>query len=267
MNKISKIINSSYNDIVLNLDKYIDIFLSQGVIGFSKSSISINDQLNIMNLFSERLNWGHIPSMNVEDHEYSIKNFSNKIDEIFIPWHLEHVMSSNPQIAASWKMIKLNSQKGSGLTGFVHSNDIYKLLPEEWKDFLKKSFVINSNKDFKERPAIFIHKNTGKEIIRIEPNGTEELHSFCGEIPSSENINLFNKINHFIQDNVEDNADLQKWWDWEEDDLVLVDLFSMNHCVTGGFNLGERIFTRLWAFEDDPSKHQYIEFFLNESRK
>lgn len=262
MAEIFKINNSSYDDIVSNLDKYIEVFLSEGVIAFSKPCVSIAGQINIMNMMAKKLKWGHIPHMNIEDHEYSLKNMHdrNKKDQVFIPWHLEHVMNQNPQIAASWKMVKLSSEKGSGKTGFVHSNDVYELLDEDHKTFLDKCQIIDSEKSFKERPAIRVHKNTGKKIIRIEPNNSEELFSFNGEKPSTETVQKFKEINYFIKQNVHENKEIQKWWEWEENDMLIVDLFSMNHCVKGGFNLGERLFTRVWAFDDDPSKYEYKSF-------
>ena len=261
MNRVRKIENSTYQSIVEDIDKYVELFLSEGLVAFHNVCLSSEQQGEIMNLFAQRLNWGHVSQINTEDHSLSIEIFKEKnADEILIPWHLEHVMSDNPQIAASWNMLKLICKKGSGLTGFVHATDIYNLMPEEWIDFLGRSIIVDDRKDFPPRKAIQIHPNTKEPIIRVNPNTTDVLLSVDSIEPTEDNIYLFNTIKAWLFDSVNDNISIQKWWEWSVYDMLLVDLFSMNHAVKGGFKVGQRIFSRFWAFKEDPSGHKYKSF-------
>lgn len=267
MNKVQKIENCTYKSIVKDIDKYVELFLSHGVVAFHNVCLSSEQQGEIMNLFGQRLNWGHVSQINTEDHSLSIEIFkkNNEIvqstaDQILIAWHLEHVMSSNPQIAASWNMLKLTCKKGSGLTGFVHARDLYNLMPEEWIDFLNRSTIVDDKKNFPQRKAIQVHPNTKEPIIRVNPNTTDLLLYVDSQEPTQDSIDLFNTIKNWIFNNVNHNTSIQKWWEWSVYDMIVVDLFSMNHAVKGGFKIGERIFSRFWAFQEDPSGHKYKSF-------
>ena len=54
MNVIKKIENCQYKDIIDNIDYYVDMFLSEGFLGFNKINISFSEQEKLMNVFAEK---------------------------------------------------------------------------------------------------------------------------------------------------------------------------------------------------------------------
>jgi hypothetical protein len=196
----------------------------------------------------------------MENHTFTIDLYEKKIskDEILIPWHMEHVKSTNPQIAASWNMRELTCPIGHGMTGFVNSRDVCKKMPKEWLEFLSGAVVRDSNGNFPERDAIKPHPSTNEPMLRIGPSISEHLITIHGKEPLKEDVELFNTIIKWIFDTVNDDEQIQKWWIWDLYDIILVDLFSMYHAVKGGFEYDQRIFSRFWAYESDPQNHLYI---------
>jgi alpha-ketoglutarate-dependent taurine dioxygenase len=260
MNVIKKIENCQYKDIIDNIDYYVDMFLSKGFLGFNKINISFSEQEKLMNVFAEKLKWKHISSINMENHTFTIDLYEEKKtkDQILIPWHLEHVKSTNPQVAASWNMRELTCPIGHGMTGFINSRDVWKKMPKEWLQFLSGAVVKDSNGNFPARDAIKPHPNTHEPMLRIGPNISEDLITIHDKEPSKEDVELFNIILKWIFDTVNNDEQIQKWWIWDLYDIIIVDLFSMYHAVKGGFEYDQRIFSRFWAYESNPENHLYI---------
>ena len=77
------------------------------------------------------------------------------------------------------------------------------------------------------------------------------LYSVNKEHPSKKDIKLFNEIVAWYKEQVEDNVNIQNWWEWSNGDLLIVDLSYMIHAVKGGFTPGQRIFSRYWIFVNE----------------
>ena len=246
----------SFDDIEKNIDQYFSLFLKYGLVCFRRSFFDIFEQRKITELFSKKLNCNYISSQNNEDHSFTfdknIKLMSK--NEIFIPWHLEHLQKEHPQVAASWNMLSFECETGAGNTGFVSAIDLYNEMPVEWKSFLELCDVMTEGKYILPRKCIQNHRIKDEKIIRLSPNYPiyeDFLYSVNKEHPSKKDIKLFNEIVAWYKEQVEDNVNIQNWWEWSNGDLLIVDLSYMIHAVKGGFTPGQRIFSRYWIFVNE----------------
>ena len=256
---------TSYEDILKNLDFYIDRFLHHGVLIFKSLPLQEKEQLSIMEKFASKLGWGHIPPRDIENHSFTINRLgSNTCSdvEILIPWHLEHCRKNDKQIASSWHMIKIDCPKTSGTTGFINSDDILNQMKEDWVDLLRSSIVCDATKETPVRPiyrnAITTHRNRSKEILNLPPAlSGDVLISVNNEPPTSEHIDKFELIKTFIEETVASHNDKpEHWHKWDLNDLVIIDLTNVYHAVKGGFQIGQRKFRRYWAFSSLESHHR-----------
>lgn len=109
------------------------------------------------------------------------------------------------------------------------------------------------------RPPIGKHPQTGQNILRINPKGSyhdgrfighDRLATVDGRRPTQEESDTFDKIAEFAFKQITSNKDLAYFHNWDQGDAILVDIFTMAHCVRGGFNVGERYLKGIWAFPD-----------------
>lgn len=107
------------------------------------------------------------------------------------------------------------------------------------------------------RKAASVHPLTGENVLRINPKGHyvngefwghDRLVLFDGRIPRPAEHQEFNRIAEWVMNQVYSNAEIQYWHYWNEGDLLLVDVFTMAHCVRGGFTSGQRHLKGIWAF-------------------
>jgi alpha-ketoglutarate-dependent taurine dioxygenase len=80
------------------------------------------------------------------------------------------------------------------------------------------------------------------------------LHSYEDREPSKDELDRFLNLSMRFTENVHHNEDIQQVHMWQENDLVVVDLFLMAHAVLGGFKPSERFFHGCWARRQDFSK-------------
>jgi alpha-ketoglutarate-dependent taurine dioxygenase len=260
---------TSYENILENVDVYVNHFLHNGVLIFKSLSLKETEQLAIMEKFASKLDWGHIPSKDNEDHSLTINIWGSNTcsdTEILIPWHLEHSRKKDKQLAASWHMTTLDCPKTSGTTGFVNSDDVLNQMEEDWIDLLRSSIVCNALNGMPTNPtyrnAVTTHRNTGKEILNLPPTSfADALVSVNNEPPTNEHIDRFELIKLFIEKTIEShNAKPEHWHEWDLNDLVMIDLSKVYHAVKGGFKIGERKFNRYWAYSSEESWRKSEEY-------
>jgi len=111
------------------------------------------------------------------------------------------------------------------------------------------------------RKPINPHYITGEELLRINPKGHytkngyrghDRLVRFDGRKPTDLEQQRFNSINEWLYSNVQNNEDIAYFKHWDEGDALLVDVYSLIHCVRGGFNIGERYLKGIWGFPNVP---------------
>ena len=256
---------ASYEDILENLDLYIDHFLNNGVLIFKSLPLEEKEQLSIMEKFASKLDWGHIPGLDIENHSFTINRWGSNTrsdTEMLIPWHLEHSYKSDRQIASSWHMIKFDCSKTSGTTGFINSDDVLNQMREDWVELLRSSIVCHAINGIPVKPtyrnAITTHRNSSKEILNFPPTGSRDiLISVNNELPTNEHIDKFELIKKFTEDAVESYNDKpEHWHEWDLNDLVIIDLTNVYHAVKCGFQIGQRKFRRYWAYASEESLHR-----------
>jgi alpha-ketoglutarate-dependent taurine dioxygenase len=252
MNSI--ITNSSSKDIESNIDDYINLFLENGLLIFPRINLDDEEQLDLMHLFGQKLNWGYIDKSYAEDHLVTFemtKDDERSANDLFIEWHLEHVERARPQVAASWRMDKFTCSNEFGATGFIDSSALYYRLNDDWQQFLDNCFIKDADSLNPERPCVISHFNNGKKILRLNPHSTKEaLFKVGTSEPSSLDIELYKEITQWVSTEIVEKQQDSFWWNWSEGDFILIDLSRMVHAVKGGFSLGQRSFTRHWAYRD-----------------
>lgn len=266
---VPKITNSSFEDLYKNINKYIDLFLEHGVIGFQKINLSVNEQKIITDLIGKKLNWNYLPDINYENHSYSIdrhEGIASK-DKILINWHIEHLERVYSQIATSWNMLKFTCPKGSGNTGFIQSSYLYHLMPSEWQRFLDGSIITHYSLEYPQRAAVEFHRNSGKKILRMSPHLNEDQLILINEsMPGKNDLDIFQEIKDWYCGQIYNNKSLPYWWEWSEGDFIIVDLLYVIHAVKGGFSSKEREFARIWAYTDKSHEEMYVQKNANNKK-
>ena len=269
-------ISTNASEIIKNIDYYADKFINQSVFGFKKIYLSEDEQLEILTLLGDRLNWvpnskNKIKFSYTEDHSKTIENrelFGE--NDVIIDWHLEHINYQHAQVSGMWNMKTFTCAKTCGKTGFVDTVKIYEDMPKDWQLFLQQCEIINYSRKSKKygpiclfpdgrwfqahkRNAIHKHPNKEEFVARLDTRGDEgyeiqELILVDGIAPTNEEIKLFSKISQFFINEVWNNTDRQMWWEWDEGDTIVHDAFSLSHSARGGFSTNERIFVGMWGF-------------------
>lgn len=272
----------SFEYILENIDEYVERFSTDAVVVFRGVPISRDQQLLIMRIFGDKIGWFPNSSSKMshfwsyeENHQYTMDLYNKHNvgkNEIFIPWHLEHIGHKNPAIGATWNMEKFTCERGLGNTLFVNVADVYEMFADDEIEFLKQSDVAafygwSADESAPQTeptiyPAVQRHKPSGRYGLRLSPMlNVEEffyLHSLGGRKPTEEEKYRFVQLSDKFARIVCENQDLQQVHIWEQYDLVVVDLFMMAHAVLGGFKSVDRFFHGYWAHAKESSKYDAV---------
>lgn len=270
-------IHTTYEEIIQNLDKYIDKFLNEAIVGFKSLNLTEQQQRTLLCKIGDKLNF--LPNSKypkghryVEAHDNALSIFPNKSkDELVVLWHIEHCSVTHSPFIGVWNMTKHNCSSESGNTLFIDSWEIYKKFPKPWQDFLDKCEIMDimrgklaenfdENSEFNSldghtyksvpRKAIFTDPITGIKSIRINCILVyEKLVSFDGRKPTVDEQNFLNSIIDIYRSKIYNDQDtFCQYWSWEKGDLLIPNLSRMLHAVRGGFNYGEREFVGYWGY-------------------
>lgn len=269
---------ASFDQVIENVDFYIDSFLQDGILILKRIHCSELEQRRIQAEFGDKL--GLYPNKSsmfsqyfttcdddgfryFEDHENALKenhtypNISS--NEIIVDPHLECTHYKFPQVAAFWSMNTFSCKPKCGMTFFYDSRIIMSKLNEESIDFLRKSKVVTNPSGERStnflcgiHDAVAIHRNVKDEILRLDYKYSDHifLHEYDNRAPEQEEIEFFyNDIMPALRGEIDlAMKDHNFWYQWSEGDLVIPDLSVMYHAVNGGFLLGERSFLGFWSF-------------------
>lgn len=219
--------------------------------------------------------------------QYLIDDNVNTSSQELIQWHIEGVSLKHTQRAAVWYMYHFTAEPGTGSTGFVDMQMLYTKLPAEYKNLLDSATIIHipnwqskpkSKEEFAakfkskcdaghdviwtedtgkivgsfSRPAVQENPNTGVPTLRVCPCEAEwgvqdYLLKVDGRKPTEAEQETFYEAVDWILKEIRDPEN-QIWWEWQQEDLVMPDLFRMAHGVHGGFQPGQRSFYGYWCF-------------------
>ncbi len=224
--------------------------------------MQFGEQQDLMQRIGAEFGWSPgsdhiILSRYIENHNTSS---SANIDEnnLLISWHMEHIGKSNPAIGASWNMRKFTCRPGTGNTLFCDGIGLFDKLNKDDVSFLEQCVYswrpINSKKL---KPILLEpirnHKITGLKMAYFPPmpnlNIGEHLHQFAGKEPTKENKDRFGSLMIKLSCDVYSDESIRTIQQWEQNDVIFVDLTRMYHAVNGGFSENEREFEGIWAFD------------------
>ena len=127
-------------------------------------------------------------------------------------------------------------------------------MSEEEQDFLLKSTMYwkkqaqNHSGPYYTK-AVDFHPLSGKATLRIETDrGCEvhpELYLFDKRDATELEKSNFKNIVEKIKSRLHEDKTILHYQEWQEGDLLIVDLFRMYHSVMGGFSRGQRKFKGL----------------------
>lgn len=253
---------SSYDDVIVNLDKLFAAFERDGVFVLRGHSFTQDEHIGVVQKLGDKYNW----SLNSEANSFIIEsaiypgghssdpnmNIEHTKDDYLLDWHIEQVYYIYPILAGAWNMTRFTADKGVGNTRFVDSTWLYKNLSKADQEFLAKVVVfwdkpLNTGKGPFYTKAVDTHPYNGEPVLRVETDRGciihPTLHLVDKNPPTSEEIARFSSIMSSIKDELNNNEEIRLTQEWEQGDLLIVDLFRMYHAVMGGFRYNERVFT------------------------
>lgn len=257
---------SSVEETLSQIDSLIEIFTSKGLLVLRGATFSVEDQLSIATAFGNILNWNVYSDANdavVNTSTYD-GGHSDRTDREYVEgpsdyvldWHIEQVYYVHPILAGLWNMNTFTAPAGSGDTRFVDSIDLYNLYDYDDMDFLSKC-VVQWNKPAPHGEGPFftkvvdIHPISDIPLLRVETDRGSymmpKLILWDNQEPSEDQITRLDSLLSSLKDNLNNNLEIRYSQHWEENDLLVVDLFRMYHAVMGGFKYGERKFTGIGA--------------------
>lgn len=272
MNQIEIIEFISFENFIKNINFHLNNFIEKGAVAYRNANISREQQFEILGLLGDKLNCS--PTTNqiknesyntsyIENHK-KLKEHRQDIDKdsIFLSWHVEHVYYKNPIVSAIWNMYNFKCDPTVGRTNFVDTTKLYKTLPQEWKNFLKhcaeKNYpqpyydaAIENILDYVEyvkphwvtkEPTLRINLSDKDKNINIKFTNNKEV--------TEKDMQLFKKIDKYCFDQIHNNKNIRMFHEWNQGDLVFVDIFRMAHAVSGGFNPKDREFEGTWSTLD-----------------
>lgn len=266
---VEPIVISSKEELKSRLSEIVDLQTKNSIVGIRGIRLTEEEQLQLVKDLGDIAGW--VPNnSDTFSHKYIENHSSNSSvkkstgDQIILSWHLEHVDYDEyiPLVAGVWNMRVFNCDPESGKTYFIDSRKIFKyLFSEKEKEFLRRckaTWVEDDSDGEKYRNyvnAVQNHWKTSEEQIRIElyhSSGTE-LYLIDGREPNlEEKTEFFNLVKKFEYE-VFNNEEIRIIHRWEEGDILIPDLFSLAHAVTGGFDSKDREFTGFWCYLLAPS--------------
>lgn len=256
-----------------NLPLYTEKFLKGEVTAFRGAYLSAHQQVLIMQLLGDELNWWPNSDMSgprgvqdpfyYETHHQSMDETrrSNK-DALMLGWHLEHVgYEDEVYLGALWSMNLFECDPDAGNTWFVDVAKVYEKFSEDDKRFLSGAVVELLEHDGTKPKATkgeadnyeFVQKHwiLGIPVPRPVLNGSHvtNLVSINGNVPSDEEREKFNLLFENLVREVTENEEHRFVHSWQEGDLLLLDVFRVAHAITGGFSENQRTLKGIFGIQ------------------
>jgi alpha-ketoglutarate-dependent taurine dioxygenase len=253
---------TSIEEIAANSNFYFDRFKKDGILVFRNANLTIEQQeelqLKMADAFNYYPNIHDLTGHYVEDHSMSIPKNAGP-DEIMLDWHIEHVYLENPIVLGIWNMHVFNTDPENGKTYFYDSRILYDKLPVEWKEFLSSCIIDGAtNSDplgsVKYTKPIMPHWLDKRPTIRIAVGKQESSIDILKRVndrpPTTKDHRMYSEITAKIKEILDNDTDNRIVHRWQVGDIVIPDMFTMVHSVTGGFKKEDRVFTGMWSFPD-----------------
>jgi alpha-ketoglutarate-dependent taurine dioxygenase len=250
-----------------NAALYREKFLTDKILAFRGANLSYEEQEDLTRALGDILSMypnsteGAIHRY-VEDHSKNMIIQNSTGDDLVLNWHVEHTYFKNPIVAGTWNNLIFTTDTNNGKTYFYDTVELFKHLPEDWKDFLSKcigyAYDYNHRNEMNECCVLYPHWLTNETLLRHPLERLEEgwhrLKYFEGRTPTAEESKKYLEIVTWIKNKIETDEDNRIVHKWQQGDVIIPDLLRLAHAVTGGFDPAERKFTGLWSYQQDTTK-------------
>ena len=253
---------SSFDEAISKIKAIKTEYLNDGVVVLRGHTFSEDEQFNLVQRLGDLFGWSIDSNTQRETVPGSIYTGGHSADktssygaastDYVLDWHIEQVYYISPIVAGIWNMTTFTAPRGHGNTLFVDAATLYNDLSEVEKDLLSNATVVWSKPSpTTDGPyytkAVGLHPVLGVPILRVETDrgcySSPELYKVSGSPPSDSQIELFTRIMNKVKYRLTVDTDIRLTQEWEQGDLLVVDLYRMYHAVLGGFKYGERTFT------------------------
>lgn len=271
MIKTTALTYNSFEEILENLDKILEVFIEKSVVCLRGVNLNYEDQLFLARALGDMT--GGVPNNSsnfeqkyVESHPRIEDKESISGEEVALWWHMEHVEYDkiSPIVGGVWNMTKFTAPAGAGKTYFYDTSKLYQSMNQEDQEFLQDSIIFwteGVGNDYYS-PAVADHWLTQEKTIRMfigfsegEPGGN--LFQYKNREPSIEEKNNFIRIRNLITKTIFEDEERRIVHEWEQGDLIIADLFKGAHAATGGFSSEQREFIGLWLYPHIPDSEEY----------
>ena len=260
---------SSKEDLYSRLNEILDVQIKNSIVGIRGVRLTEEEQLQLVRDLGDIAGWfpNNSEPFNhkyIENHSANSSVEASSNDELILSWHLERVDYDEYVllVAGVWNMRLFNCDPESGKTYFIDSRKVFqKIYSEEEKTFLRgcRAYWVEQTPKGDTRTnyvnIVQPHWKTQEEQIRVELHhmAAIKLHKVNNNDPTLEEIAIFESLMKRFAEEVENNEDLRIIHKWKEGDILIPDLFSLAHAVTGGFDPKDREFTGYWCYTASPS--------------
>lgn len=268
------------DDIKLNWDKYQNILLKDGLFVLRNANVSLDEQKKIQEIIGTAMNC--FPNEEdkadldyVETHEIVQRTIKANKDEVLLNWHIEHAEFDNSMVLGIWSMEIFTAEPGHGNTVFVNTTDLYNKLPAEDREFLKSSIavfpagMVSSDLQWGQDeliqsnsltgPFIREHWITKEPIVRISFWVDQWLSKMADRATSEEDKIRFKQLFDYFWKEVKENKENWIVQEWQQGDLLIVDLQKMAHTVLGGFSPKDRKLQGVFSYEYNVRKYPEVD--------
>lgn len=252
----------SLGDAVATLDEVVAAYKEHGVLVIRGLNPTLDQQVAVAQALGDVFNWNVHSGLDISELSSAIyvgghsdrddRDYSQTKEDYVLDWHIEQVYYVDPILAGIWNMTNFTASPEAGTTRFVDSIVLYEMLPPEDQDFISKAVVVwekpmSSGSGPFYTKVVDAHPISGRLQLRVETDHgcyrMPELHSWDGKAPTEEQVERYNEIWSWLKSELVHNEDIRYVQNWQQGDLLIVDLFRMYHAVMGGYKLGERTFT------------------------
>lgn len=274
----------SLDDALARVTELAEVFREVGLLVLRGCTFSVEDQVLLSRALGDIFSWNVNSKVNSASATTSTYNggHSDRTDrdyiegpsEYVLDWHIEQVYYKHPILAGVWNMDTFTAPHGSGDTRFVDSIELYSQYNEDDRDFLEKSVVVWDKPTPQGAGPFYTkvvdnHPITGAPLLRVETDrgsySMPKLAVWDGNIPTDEQIVRLDTLLASLKDRLNNDLSVRYSQKWQENDLLIVDLFRMYHAVMGGFGVGQRKFTGIGVrpINHDNSMHRTLESWIN----
>lgn len=262
-----KILNfSTLNEIKENMSTIVDKFMEDTVVVVRGCNLTEDEHLKLVAMFGDTA--GTFPNSSAGRYDLYTENHARlsevaaSKDEVLVFWHLEHVETVDPEeiiIGGIWNMYKFDTSTQNGNTYFVDTADFFSNLDPETQELLRTTsykWSLAESGPY-EVPAVGTHWRTGEEVLRV-PFNTNSLDIRASNLEgvdySEDELKERVQVWEDCTKEIMTNEKIRRAHQWQEGDIVFVDLYKNAHAVAGGFSPQDREFSGVWLYATDNNK-------------